>query len=148
MTASAPIILRPIATTLLTIGLTLLGIVSYFVLPIAGVPQVDVPTIRIEAKLPGANAETIAASVATPLEGQLSLIAGVTSISSASSLGVTQIQVEFDLSRSIGGAAQEVQVAVSAAGGLLPKTLPGPLTDEKVNPADALLISIAVTSTD
>src|SRR5215471_14549480 len=116
MHVSAPFIVRPIATTLLMIGLTLLGIVSYFVLPIAGVPQVDVPTIRIEAKLPGANAETMATSVATPLEGQLSLIAGVTSISSAS--------------------------------GLLPKNLPNPPTYEKVNPADALLMSIAVTSDD
>ena len=148
MNVSAPFIIRPIATTLLTIGLTLLGIVSYFVLPIAGVPQVDVPTIRIEAKLPGANAETMATSVATPLEGQLSLIAGVTSISSASSLGVTQIQVEFDLSRSNEGAAQDVQTAISAAGGLLPKNLPNPPTYEKVNPADALLMSIAVTSDD
>src|SRR5262245_33802813 len=122
MNVSAPFIIRPIATTLLTIGLTLLGLVAYFMLPIAGVPQVDVPTIRVEARLPGANAETMATSVATPLEGQLSLIAGVTSISSASSLGVTQIQVEFDLSRSIEGAAQDVQSAISAAGGLLQTT--------------------------
>src|SRR5215813_10329485 len=148
MNVSAPFIIRPIATTLLTIGLTLLGIVSYFVLPIAGVPQVDVPTIRIEAKLPGANAETMATSVATPLEGQLSQISSVTSISSASSLGVTQIQVEFDLGRSIEGAAQDVQTAINAAGGLLPKNLPNPPTYDKVNPADAQLMSIAVTSSD
>src|SRR5260370_369745 len=148
MNVSAPFIIRPIATTLLMIGLTLLGLVAYFVLPIAGVPQVDVPTIRVSANLPGANAETMATSVATPLEGQLSLIAGVTSISSASSLGVTQIQVEFDLSRSIEGAAQDVQSAISAAGGLLPKNLPSPPTYEKVNPADALLMSIAVMSPD
>ncbi len=148
MNASAPFIIRPIATTLLMIGLTLLGLVAYLVLPIAGVPQVDVPTIRVSANLPGANAETMATSVATPLEGQLSLIAGVTSISSASSLGVTRIQVEFDLSRSIESAAQDVQSAISAAGGLLPKSLPSPPTYEKVNPADALLMSIAVTSPD
>jgi hydrophobe/amphiphile efflux-1 (HAE1) family protein len=148
MNVSAPFIIRPIATTLLMIGLTLLGLVSYFVLPIAGVPQVDVPTIRVSARLPGANAETMATSVATPLEGQLSLISGVTSISSASSLGVTQIQVEFDLSRSIEGAAQDIQTAISAAGGLLPKNLPNPPTYEKVNPADALLMSIAVLSDD
>src|SRR5215831_2007392 len=148
MHVSAPFIVRPIATTLLMIGLTLLGLVAYFVLPIAGVPQVDVPTIRISAKLPGANAETMATSVATPLEGQLSLISGVTSISSASSLGVTQIQVEFDLGRSIEGAAQDVQTAISAAGGLLPKNLPNPPTYEKVNPADALLMAIAVMSDD
>src|SRR5215475_1577485 len=148
MKFSAPFVVRPIATTLLMTGLTLLGLVAYFVLPIAGVPQVDIPTIRISANLPGANAETMATSVATPLEGQLSLIAGVTSISPASSLGVTRIQVEFDLSRSIEGAAQDVQTAISAAGGLLPKNLPNPPTYEKVNPADALLMSIAVTSPD
>src|SRR5262249_33673706 len=138
MNVSAPFIIRPIATTLLTIGLTLLGIVSYFVLPIAGVPQVDVPTIRIEAKLPGANAETMATSVATPLEGQLSLIAVVSPIISGSSPGVPQIKVEFDLSRSIEGAAQDIQTSISAAGGLLPKNLQNPPTYEKVNPADAL----------
>src|SRR5215468_1483895 len=148
MNVSAPFIIRPIATTLLMIGITLLGLVAYFVLPIAGVPQVDIPTLRVSANLPGANAETMATSVATPLEGQLSLISGVTSISSASSLGVTQIQVEFDLSRSIESAAQDVQSAISAAGGLLPKNLPNPPTYEKINPADALLMSIAVTSPD
>src|SRR6267154_6627200 len=148
MNVSAPFIIRPIATTLLMIGLTLVGLVAYFVLPIAGVPQVDVPTIRVSARLPGANAETMATSVATPLEGQLSLISGVTSISSASSLGVTQSQVEFDLGRSIEGAAQDVQSAISAAGGLLPKNLPSPPTYEKANPADAQLMSIAVTSPD
>jgi hydrophobe/amphiphile efflux-1 (HAE1) family protein len=148
MNVSAPFIIRPIATTLLMIGLTLLGLVAYFVLPIAGVPQVDIPTLRVSANLPGANAETMATSVAAPLEGQLSLISGVTSISSASSLGVTQIQVEFDLGRSIESAAQDVQGAISAAGGLLPKNLPNPPTYEKINPADALLMSIAVTSSD
>src|SRR5882762_6877856 len=148
MNVSAPFIIRPIATTLLMIGLTLVGLVAYFVLPIAGVPQVDVPTIRVSARLPGANAETMATSVATPLEGQLSLISGVTSISSASSLGKTQIQVEFDLGRSIDGAAQDIQTAINAAGGQLPKNLPNPPTYEKVNPADALLMSIAISSPD
>ncbi len=148
MNVSAPFIVRPIATTLLMIGVTLLGLVAYFMLPIAGVPQVDVPTIRVSASLPGANAETMATSVAAPLETQLSLISGVTAISSTSSLGQTQIQVEFDLGRSIEGAAQDVQTAISAAGGLLPKNLPNPPTYEKINPADALLMSIAVTSED
>ncbi|HWF96393.1 MAG TPA: efflux RND transporter permease subunit [Xanthobacteraceae bacterium] len=148
MNWSAPFIVRPIATTLLTIGVTLVGLVAYFVLPIAGVPQVDVPTIRISASLPGANAETMASSVAGPLERQLSQISGVTSISSTSSLGQTDIQVEFDLSRNVEGAAQDVQTAISAAGGQLPKSLPNPPTYEKVNPADALLMSVAVTSTD
>ena len=148
MNVSAPFIVRPIATTLLIAGVTLLGLVAYFVLPIAGVPQVDIPTIRVSASLPGANAETMATSVAAPLEAQLSLISGVTSISSTSSLGQTQIQVEFDLGRSLEGAAQDVQTAISAAGGLLPKNLPNPPTYEKVNPADALLMSIATTSED
>jgi len=148
MNFSAPFIVRPIATTLLTIGLTMLGLVAYLLLPIAGVPQVDIPTIRVSAKLPGANAETMATSVATPLERQLSLISGVTSISSTSSLGKTQIQVEFDLGRSVDGAAQDIQSAITAAGGPFPKTLPNPPIYEKVNPADALLMSIAVTSPD
>jgi multidrug efflux pump len=148
MNISAPFIVRPIATTLLMIGVTLVGLVAYFVLPIAGVPQVDVPTIRISASLPGANAETMASSVAGPLERQLSLISGVTAMSSTSSLGHTAIQVEFDLSRNVDAAAQDVQTAINAAGGDLPKNLPSPPTYEKANPADAQLMSIAVTSTD
>src|SRR6202790_97527 len=148
MNISTPFIVRPIATTLLMIGVTLVGLVAYFVLPIAGVPQVDVPTIRISASLPGANAETMASSVAGPLERQLSLISGVTAMSSTSSLGRTAIQVEFDLSRNIDAAAQDVQTAINAAGGDLPKNLPSPPTYEKANPADAQLMSIAVTSTD
>src|SRR6202166_2827125 len=148
MNVSAPFIVRPTATTLLVIGLSLLGLVAYFLLPIAGVPQVDIPTVQISAKLPGANAETMATSGAAPLERQLSLISGVTSMSSASSLGQTSIQVEFDLGRSLDGATQDVQTAINAASGQLPKNLPDPPTYEKVNPADALLMSIAVTSED
>src|SRR6202035_5572149 len=148
MNISAPFIVRPIATTLLMIGATLVGLVAYFVLPIAGVPQVDVPTIRITANLPRANAETMASSVAGPLERQLSQISGVTSLSSSSSLGESAIQVDFDLSRNVEGAAQDVQTAISAAGGQLPKNMPNPPTYEKVNPADALLMSVAVTSAD
>src|ERR1700737_65817 len=148
MNFSGPFIGRPTATTLLVIGLTLLGLVAYFLLPIAGVPQVDIPTVQISARLPGANAETMATSVAAPLERQLSLISGVTSMSSASSLGQTPIQVEFDLTRSIDGAAQDVQTAINAAGGQLPKNLPNPPTYEKINPADALLMSIMVMSAD
>jgi multidrug efflux pump len=148
MNISAPFIVRPIATTLLMIGVTLVGLVAYFVLPIAGVPQVDVPTIRVSADLPGANAETMASSVAGPLERQLSQISSVTAMSSTSSLGHTAIQVEFDLGRNIDAAAQDVQTAINAAGGDLPKNLPSPPTYEKANPADAQLMSIAVTSTD
>src|ERR1700746_3298617 len=148
MNFSAPFVVRPIATTLLMVGVTLLGLVAYALLPIAGVPQVDIPTIRVSAKLPGANAETMATSVATPLERQLALISGVTSMSSASSLGQTSIQVEFNLDRSLDGATQDVQAAINAAGGQLPKTLPNPPTYEKINPADALLMSIAIMSPD
>jgi multidrug efflux pump len=148
MNVSAPFVVRPIATTLLMIGLTLLGLVAYLLLPIAGVPQVDIPTVRVDASLPGANAETMATSVATPLERQLTLISGVTSIYSTSSLGKSQIQVEFDLSRTADGAAQDVQAAINAAGGQLPKNMPNPPTYEKANPADGNLMSVAATSAD
>jgi hydrophobe/amphiphile efflux-1 (HAE1) family protein len=148
MNISAPFVVRPIATTLLMIGLTLLGLVAYFLIPIAGVPQVDIPTVRVDAFLPGANAETMASSVAMPLERQLTLISGVTSISSTSSLGKTQIQVEFDLSRTADGAAQDIQSAINAAGGQLPKNMPNPPTYEKANPADGNLMSLAATSPD
>jgi hydrophobe/amphiphile efflux-1 (HAE1) family protein len=148
MNVSAPFIVRPIATTLLMAGLTLLGAVAYMLLPIAGVPQVDIPTIQVRTQLPGASAETMATSVAAPLERQLALISGVTSISSSSSLGSVSIQVEFELGRSMDGAAQDVQTAINAAAGQLPKNLPNPPTYEKVNPADAQIMSIAVTSSD
>jgi hydrophobe/amphiphile efflux-1 (HAE1) family protein len=148
MNFSAPFIVRPIATTLLMVGITLVGLVAYFLLPIAGVPQVDIPTIQISAKLPGANAETMATTVATPLERQLALISGISSMSSSSSLGKTSIQVEFELGRNIDGAAQDIQTAINAAGGDLPKNLPNPPSYEKVNPADAQLMSIAITSDD
>src|ERR1700692_3963280 len=146
MNVSAPFIVRPTATTLLVIGLSLLGLVAYFLLPIAGVPQVDIPTVQISAKLPGANAETMATSVAAPLERQLSLISGVTSMSSASSLGQTSIQVEFDLGRSLDGATQDVQSAINAAGGQLPKNLPNPPTYRKTNPADSPILIIGAWS--
>ena len=148
MNICEPFIRRPIATILLAVGLTVIGFITYALLPIAGVPQVDVPTIRVAADLPGASAETMALSVAAPLEKELGLISGVTSLSSTSSLGSTRITVEFDLGRSVDGAAQDVQTAINNAAGLLPKNLPNPPTYEKANPADALLMSIAVTSND
>jgi hydrophobe/amphiphile efflux-1 (HAE1) family protein len=148
MNVSTPFILRPIATTLLMVGLSAIGLVAYALLPIAGVPQVDIPTIQVTAHLPGASAETMATSVAAPLERELALISGVASLSSTSSLGQTSITVEFDLGRSVDSAAQDVQTAINVAGGLLPKSLPEPPTYEKINPADALLMSIAVTSSD
>jgi hydrophobe/amphiphile efflux-1 (HAE1) family protein len=148
MNISAPFIIRPIATTLLTIGLSVVGIGAYALLPIAGVPQVDIPTVQVRAEFPGASPETMATTVAAPLERQLTMLSGVTAISSTSSLGRTSIAVEFDLSRSVDGAAQDVQAAITAAGGDLPKDLPHAPTFEKVNPADALLMSIAAMSDD
>ncbi|WOD14585.1 efflux RND transporter permease subunit [Paraburkholderia kirstenboschensis] len=137
---------RRIATSFLAIAVLLAGAVAYSMLPVAPLPQVDFPTIQVVAKLPGASAETMATSVATPLERQLSLIAGITQMTSSSSLGTTNIAVQFDLSRDINGAAQDVQTAINAAGGTLPKNLPNPPTYEKVNPADFTLLSLALTS--
>ena len=140
------LIQRRIATSFLAIAVLLVGAVAYFLLPVAPLPQVDFPTIQVVAKLPGASAETMATSVATPLERQLSLIAGVTQMTSSSSLGTTNIAIQFDLTRDINGAAQDVQTAINAAGGTLPKNLPNPPTYQKVNPADFTILSLALTS--
>ena len=137
---------RRIATSFLAIGVLLLGGVAYFLLPVAPLPQVDFPTIQIVTQLPGASAETMATSVASPLERQLSNISGITEMTSSSSLGITKIAIQFDLSRDINSAAQDVQTAINAAGGMLPKDLPNPPTYGKVNPADFTLLSLALTS--
>ncbi|MDB5776908.1 MAG: efflux transporter [Herbaspirillum sp.] len=128
------------------LGLLFIGGASYFQLPIAGVPQVDIPTISVSTDLPGASAETIASSVTSPLERALAILPGVTAITSASSLGLSSIDVQFDLSRSVDAAALDVQTAINSALGLLPKDLPHPPTFEKKNPSDALLMTIAVYS--
>ena len=146
MHISKPFIERPIATSLLMAALVCLGAVAFGLLPVAPLPQVDFPTIQISAALPGASAETMATSVATPLERSLSSISGITSMTSSSSLGTTSITVQFDLSRNIDAAAQDVQTAINAASGVLPKTLPTPPTYHKVNPADFTIMSLAVTS--
>ena len=146
MNFSATFITRPVATALLMLGIGFVGLACYLHLAIAGVPQVDIPTIQVSAALPGASAETMAATVAVPLERQLSLIPGVTEMSSSSVLGNTSIDLQFDLSRSIDGAAQDAQAAINNAAGDLPRDLPHPPTFEKANPADALLMSIAVSS--
>ncbi|HXO99875.1 MAG TPA: efflux RND transporter permease subunit, partial [Luteibacter sp.] len=146
MNISVPFIRRRIGTLLLAIGCLLLGAVAYRLMPVAPLPQVDFPTISISADLPGASAETMASSVATPLERSLSNVPGVTQMTSSSSLGTTQIVLQFDLGRNIDGAAQDVQTAINAAGGLLPKNLPNPPTYHKVNPADFTIMSIALTS--
>ncbi|MFC3652415.1 efflux RND transporter permease subunit [Dyella humi] len=143
---SSIFIRRPVATSLLMIGILFLGAISYTQLPIAGVPQVDIPTISISTDLPGASAETMATAVTAPLERALSIMPGVTEMTSTSSLGSSSIDVQFDLSRSVDSAALDVQSAINAAAGDLPKTLPHPPTFEKANPADALLMTIAVYS--
>ncbi|MDB6086514.1 MAG: efflux transporter, partial [Gammaproteobacteria bacterium] len=127
-------------------GMLFLGIAGYTQLPISGVPQVDIPTIEITTDLPGASAETVAAGITAPLERALANLPGVLSITSTSSLGVSSIAVQFDLSRSVDSAAVDVQTAINTALGDLPKNLPHPPTFEKANPADALLMTIAVYS--
>jgi multidrug efflux pump len=146
MNISAPFIDRPVATTLLTLGLALAGAVAFALLPVAPLPQVDFPTIAVQASLPGASPETMAATVATPLERSLGTIAGVTEITSSSSLGNTTVILQFDLSRNIDGAARDVQAAINSARTLLPTGLPNNPIYRKVNPADAPIIILALTS--
>lgn len=146
MNISTPFINRPIATTLLALGIALAGIIAFKVLPVAPLPQIEFPTISVQALLPGASPEVMASSVATPIERQLSRIAGITEMTSTSSLGVTNITIQFELSRNIDGAARDVQAAIDAAEGQLPSNLPGKPTYRKVNPADAPIMVIALTS--
>ncbi|HEY2865259.1 MAG TPA: multidrug efflux RND transporter permease subunit [Casimicrobiaceae bacterium] len=143
---SAPFIARPVATTLLTIGLALAGAAAFRLLPVSPLPQVDFPTISVSASLPGASPETMAATVATPLERSLGRIAGVTEMTSSSALGSTRVTLQFELSRDIDGAARDVQAALNAARSLLPTGLPGNPTYRKVNPADAPIMILALTS--
>ena len=143
---SAPFIARPVATTLLTIGLALAGAAAFRLLPVSPLPQVDFPTISVSASLPGASPETMAATVATPLERSLGRIADITEMTSSSSLGSTRVTLQFDLSRDIDGAARDVQAALNAARSLLPTGLPGNPTYRKVNPADAPVMILALTS--
>jgi multidrug efflux pump len=143
---SAPFIERPVATTLLTIGLALAGIAAFPLLPVSPLPQVDFPTISVQASLPGASPETMAATVATPLERSLGRIAGITEMTSSSALGSTGITIQFDLSRDIDGAARDVQAALNAARSLLPSGLPSNPTYRKVNPSDAPIMILALTS--
>jgi multidrug efflux pump len=143
---SAPFIQRPVATTLLTVGVALAGAVAFQVLPVAPLPEVDFPTISVSASLPGASAEIMASSVATPLERQFGHIAGVTEMTSASSLGSTSVTIQFDLSRDINGAARDVEAGINAARTYLPANLPGNPTYRKVNPADAPVMILGLTS--
>ena len=143
---STPFIRYPIATSLLMAGILFVGLVAYPLLPVAPLPQVDFPTIQVGASLPGASPETMASSVAQPLERQLAQIPGVAQMTSTSSLGSSSVTIQFDLNRSIDGAANDVQAAINAAGGQLPKNLPSPPTYRKVNPADSPILLLSATS--
>ena len=146
MNISAPFIDRPVATTLLTLGVALAGALSFWLLPIAPLPQIDIPTISVSASLPGASPDTMAATVATPLERVLGSIAGVTEITSRSSQGSTSVTLQFDLNRDINGAARDVQAAINDSRTLLPTGMPSNPTYRKVNPADAPVMILSLTS--
>src|ERR1700738_4990571 len=143
---SSPFIRYPIATSLLMAGILFVGLVAYPLLPVAPLPQVDFPTIQVAASLPGGSPETMASSVAQPLERQLAQIPGVAQMTSTSYLGTAAVTIQFDLNRSIDAAANDVQAAINAAGGQLPKNLPSPPTYRKVNPADSPILLFAVHS--
>jgi multidrug efflux pump len=146
MNISAPFIHRPVATTLITTAIAIAGAIAFGVLPVSPLPQVDFPTISVGASLPGGSADIMASSVATPLERQFGHIAGVTEMTSASSLGTTTITIQFDLSRNIDGAARDVEAAINAARSYLPANMPSNPTYRKVNPADAPIMILGLTS--
>jgi multidrug efflux pump len=146
MSVSESFIRRPVATTLLTFGITLAGAMAFFQLPVSPLPQVDFPTISVQAQLPGASPEVMASSVATPLERHLGQIANVTEMTSSSSVGSTRITLQFGLDRDIDGAARDVQAAINAAHADLPTSLKSNPTYRKVNPADAPILILALTS--
>src|SRR5579862_5603416 len=146
MNISAPFIRRPVATSLLAMGLLMAGILAYTRLPVAPIPQVEYPVISVSAGLPGASPETMASSVATPLERQFGRISGVNQMTSSSQLGSTNIVLQFDLNRNIDAAARDVQAAINAARGQLPANLPSNPNYRKVNPADAPILIMALTS--
>ena len=146
MSISEPFIRRPAGTSLLAAGLFLAGIVAYHFLPVAPIPRVDFPMITVQASLPGADPATVASSLAAPLERRLGQISGVSEITSVSTLGGAAITIQFDLNRNVDGAARDVQAAINAAAGDLPINLPAPPTYRKVNPADAPIMILAMTS--
>ena len=143
---SAPFIRAPIATSLLMVAVLFVGLVAYPNLPVAPLPQVDFPTLQVSALLPGASPETMASSVAQPLETEFAQIPGVAQMTSVSTLGTTAITLQFTLDRNIDGAAGDVLEAINAAGGQLPKNLPSPPTFKKVNPADAPVLLLSASS--
>ena len=137
---------RPITTTLIMAGIVLFGFIGYRALPVSDLPNVDYPTIQVTAELPGASPETMASSVATPLERQFSTIAGLNTVSSTSTLGNTQVTLQFDLSRNIDAAAQDVQTAIAQSSRQLPTGMPNQPTLKKVNPADQPIVYLMVSS--
>ena len=146
MSVSSPFIHRPIATSLLGIAVMMGGILGYLLLPVASLPQVDFPTIQVTTQLPGASPDVMASLVTAPLERQFGVIPSLSTMTSSSSFGVSQITLQFDLSRDIDAAAQDVQAGINAAASPLPRTLPSPPVDSKVNPADSPIITLALTS--
>src|SRR5467141_470369 len=146
MSVSEPFIRRPIATSLLGIALLIGGGLGYWALPVSALPQVDFPTIQVTTQLPGASPDVIASLVTAPLERQFGQIPAMTTMTSSSSFGISQITLQFDLNRDIDAAAQDVQAAINAAGSTLPRNLPYPPTYSKVNPADAPVVTLALTS--
>src|SRR5204862_5036050 len=146
MNFSETFIRRPIARSLLMAAIALFGAVAYRLLPVSDLPNVDCPTLLVTATLPGASPETMAASVATPLENQFSTIAGLSAMTSINSLGSTQVTLEFELERGLDGAAVDVQAAITQASRMLPPGMPTPPTFTKVNPADQPVLYLALTS--
>src|SRR6266446_2239135 len=146
MNFSQPFIRRPVGTSLLATGLFLAGIAAYRSMPVAALPRIDFPVISVSASLPGADPATVASSLAAPRERRLGQIAGVSEMTSVSTLGGTSITLQFDLNRSVEGAARDVQAAINAAGPDLPINIPGPPTYRKINPADSPIMILAMTS--
>src|SRR3954454_16131703 len=146
MSISSPFIRRPVGTSLLSLAILLAGSVAYFFLPVSPLPEVEYPTVQVSAGLPGASPDTMASAVATPLERQFGRIAGVTEMTSTSSLGSANVTLQFDLSRDIDAAARDVQAAINAARGQLPANLPNNPWYRKVNPADAPVMILSMTS--
>ncbi|MEA2414940.1 MAG: hypothetical protein QOI58_1597, partial [Thermoanaerobaculia bacterium] len=148
MNIAALFIRRPVMTTLVMLAIVLFGIMAYRQLAVSDLPNVDFPTINVNASLPGASPETMASAVATPLERQFSTIAGLDSMVSSSSIGSTSITLQFALNRNLDNAAQDVQAAIAAAGRQLPPNMPAPPSYNKVNPADTPVLYLAITSDD
>src|SRR6185295_18672473 len=146
MNISEPFIKRPVATSLLMVGVLLMGLLGYYLLPISALPPVDFPTIQVTAQYPGASPDVMASSVTTPLERQFGQISGLAMMSSVSAFGNSAITLQFNLERDIDSAAQDVQAAINAANGVLPRSMPNPPTYSKVNPADTPILTLEISS--